>query len=93
MTHDLIFVSMYHIRVSQRKGILRKRGSSVKNDEPQETPVVEEPSRWEALLDGCDGFCCRPLFDEDEISNDGDGSETPSEIYINTESSKTLVTV
>jgi len=66
---------------------------------PQHTPTEttkQQPSRWEALLDGCDGFCCRPLFGEEAYetgSVDGGSSETPSEIYISLESSKTLVTV
>jgi hypothetical protein len=86
----------------QKKGILRKRGTaSTRTAKPAEpSSVAEEPSAWEALLDGCDGFCCRPLFGDYEAeaetenrSDDGEESRTPSEIYINTESSKTLVTV
>jgi hypothetical protein len=77
-----------------KKSILRKRNTP-RVDSVDPRPAEEEQSPWEAFLEGCDVVCCKPLFGENgsDSGSVDSCSHTPSEIYINTESSKTLVTV
>lgn len=72
-----------------------RRNKAATLDAPQAT-TPENPTMWEWFLEGFDNYCCLPLFREAEDSSSihsDERSQTPSEIYVHVDTSKSLYTV